>query len=341
MSEQSVDLVFEGGGVKGIGLAGAFFELYQNDYRANCVAGTSAGAITAALVAAGYTGEELKALVLNDMHFPMFADKPRLGLLGPAGEAIDVLKDRGVHSGKYFLDWMRERLEAKGLTTFGQLRDDTAKPPREYRLQVIASDLTDHCMLVLPRDAKKLGIEPDELSVAEAVRMSMSIPIFFDPVIHANEQDGRKHMIVDGGMLSNYPIWLFDAPEAARPQFPTFGMLLVVPNQEDPLVPNPPAAAPQQDGMPSLIGYVKAIADTMMEAHDRFYVEQANYVRTIPIPTCGVTTTQFDISPAQTKELFESGRTAAKKFLDTWDFDAYVAKFRQGQAPGRREGILA
>jgi NTE family protein len=341
MSEQPVDLVFEGGGVKGIGLAGAFFEVYAQDHRPACVAGTSAGAITAALVAAGYTGEELKELVLNHMPFPLFADRPRLHWMGAAGEAIDVLKDRGLHSGDYFLSWIRERLEAKGLTTFGQLRDDSAKgTPREYRLRVIASDLTDHAMLVLPQDAVNLGIDPDELPVAEAVRMSMSIPIFFDPVIRTNAHDGRKHMIVDGGMLSNYPIWLFDAPADAAPRFPTFGMLLVAPNQEDPLLPDPPAAPPGKDGMPSPIGYVKAIADTMMQAHDRFYVEQANFVRTIPIPTCGVTTTDFAITPEQTQALFESGRAAAETFLGTWDFGAYKAKFRSGATPRRREGLL-
>jgi NTE family protein len=86
---------------------------------------------------------------------------------------------------------------------------------------------------------------------------------------------------------------------------------------------------------------VKALADTMMQAHDRFYVEQANFARTIPIPTCGVTTTQFDISPEQTKKLFDSGQTAAEDFLRTWDFAAYVAKFRKAQTPGRRAGILA
>ena len=343
MSEQSVDLVFEGGGVKGIGLAGAFYELNAQGYSPACVAGTSAGAITAALVAAGYTGDELKELVLNDMHFPLFADKPRLHLLGAAGEAIEVLKDRGLHSGEYFLNWIRERLAAKDTATFAKLRDDAAKgTSREYRLRVIASDLTDHSMLVLPQDAPKLGLEPDELSVAEAVRMSMSIPVFFDPVIQTNGQDGRKHMIVDGGMLSNYPIWLFDAPEGKEPRFPTFGMLLVAANQEDPLLPQHPApAAREQGGMPSPIGYLRAIAETMMQAHDRFYVEQANYARTIPIPTCGVTTTQFDISPAQTNELFESGRTAAETFLKTWDFAAYVAKFRKGSTPARREGILS
>ena len=69
MAEQPVDIVFEGGGVKGIGLAGDYRELYDTEYRPRCVAGTSAGAITASLVVAGYTGEELEQLVLNDMNF--------------------------------------------------------------------------------------------------------------------------------------------------------------------------------------------------------------------------------------------------------------------------------
>ena len=60
-----------------MGSPGRFSRLYERDYRPECVAGTSAGAITAALVAAGYTGEELKKLVLNEMHFPLFEDRPR------------------------------------------------------------------------------------------------------------------------------------------------------------------------------------------------------------------------------------------------------------------------
>ena len=49
-----------------------------------------------------------------------------------------------------------------------------------------------------------------------------------------------------------------------------------------------------------------------MEAHDRFYVEQANYARTIPIPTLDVTTTEFDITPEKTQKLFDSGKQAAE-----------------------------
>ena len=340
MDERPVDLVFEGGGVKGIGLAGAYLELYDKAYRPACVAGTSAGAITAALVAAGYSGEELRRLVLEDMDFQRFADRRRLAWLGPVGEAIDLFKDRGLHSGRYFLDWIRERLAAKGVRTFADLRDPhPEREERRYRLRVIASDLTDHAMLVLPQDAQRLGIDPDRMEVAEAVRMSMSIPIFFEPVIRRDARDKRRHLIVDGGMLSNYPIWLFDAPAGTPPRFPTFGMLLVAPNQEDPLLPRPPAGA-RTTHMPSLFGYVRAIADTMMQAHDRFYVEQANYARTIPIPTLGVTTTQFGVTHERAGELFESGRSAAASFLSTWDFSDYLARFRDGHARPRRADLL-
>ena len=46
-ADSYVDLVFEGGGVKGIGLAGAWEALEAENYRPRRVAGTSAGAITA------------------------------------------------------------------------------------------------------------------------------------------------------------------------------------------------------------------------------------------------------------------------------------------------------
>jgi NTE family protein len=111
-------------------------------------------------------------------------------------------------------------------------------------------------------------------------------------------------------------------------------MLLVAPRQQDPLVPErgDGAAAP----IDSNLEFVKAMVETMLEAHDRLYVEQANYARTIPIPTLGVGTTEFDVAPDQARALFESGRTAARKFLSTWNFADYIARFRSGAPPSRR-----
>lgn len=329
---QRADLVFEGGGVKGIGLAGAYRTLTDNGYRPQCVAGTSAGAIMAALVAAGYSGAELQDIVLNKMDFTKFEDQTFLDHLGAPGDILQFLISGGMHSGKYFLDWIRGLLIAKGVSKFGDLRNaDQSDPKRAYTLQVIASDVSARSLLVLPRDARQLGIDPDQLDVAEAIRMSMSIPIFFKPV----KENG--HEIVDGGMLSNFPIWLFDTGPETPPAFPTFGLLLVAPGQTAPLLPTPPGAPVKRIG--SRIDFLKAMAETMMEAHDRLYVEQANYARTIPIPTMGVGTTEFNIAKERALELFDSGRTAAEQFLKAWNFDEYKQRFRSGTSLSRRDTI--
>src|SRR5262245_49122557 len=96
-----MDLVSEGGGVKGSGLGGAFEALDKHGYRPNNVAGTSAGAITAALVAAGYTARELKEIVFN-MPFPHFKDTGGLSRVPFFGGPLNVLKDLGIYEGKFF-----------------------------------------------------------------------------------------------------------------------------------------------------------------------------------------------------------------------------------------------
>jgi NTE family protein len=197
---------------------------------------------------------------------------------------------------------------------------------------------------VLPRDAQEhLGLDPDELEIAAAVRMSMSIPIFFDPVVYHDPRNPHdQRLIVDGGLLSNFPVWLFDSPPGQVPRWPTFGLLLVAPNQQAPLVAGD---APERtdEGKVSILGFLMAIGHTMMEAHDRLYVEQANYARTIPINTLGVQTTQFSIDddPQLKRKLYDSGRDAAAEFLKTWDFNAYIKTFRQGDQPTRRQRVAA
>jgi NTE family protein len=336
--ERYADLVFEGGGVKGIGLAGAFAALSEQGFRPKCVAGTSAGAITAALVAAGYSSTELDAILL-ELPFAEFKDTDWKDRLGPPGQALSVLRDRGIYEGEYFRKWIAGLLEDKGISRFGQLADEQAEEPsKRFPLKVIASDVTERRMLVLPDDAGLLGIDPNELEVAYAVRMSMSIPIFFEPVVHENPKTGREHLIVDGGMLSNFPVWLFDA-QGREPRWPTFGMMLVEPDPRA-QVGERLAREDHRVKRGSLLDYVKSLALTMMAAHDRLYLENATFARTIPIPTLGVGTTEFEIGPERVKELYGSGHTAASDFLDEWDFEAYIAEFRRGKEQRRRRDLL-
>src|SRR4051812_71346 len=92
---QFADLVFEGGGVKGIGLAGAFAALQQRGFAPKSVAGTSAGAITAALVAAGYSSAELDEVLLK-IPFAEFKDEGWEDRLPLIGRGVSVLLERGI-----------------------------------------------------------------------------------------------------------------------------------------------------------------------------------------------------------------------------------------------------
>ena len=334
---KTVDLVLEGGGVKGIGLAGAYSVLEERGYRAQNVAGTSAGAITAALIAAGYRTDELRDIVFG-LDFKSFEDT-RWYEHTWAGFGLNLLREQGVYRGEVFLEWMRAKLAAKGVRTFADLHTGETDPKYASRLQVIVSDVTARRLLVLPRDAAELGLDPDALEVAEAVRMSMSIPLFFEPVRIENATTNHEHLIVDGGMLSNFPVWLFDCAHGQPPEWPTFGLLLVEPDPTTPITERLPKPEHAPRGARGLIDLISAMAHTMMEAHDRLYLQQATFARTIPIPTLGVGTTEFAITKERKQALYDSGRKAAEDFLETWDFEGYKREFRQGEPASRRDVV--
>jgi NTE family protein len=327
--EKSADLVFQGGGVKGIGLVGAYSVLEERGYQPVNMAGASAGAIVAALVAAGYSAKELRRIMM-EIPFEDFTDEAWEDRIWLLARPFSVLKDKGVYEGKAFHDWIKkllsEKLE-KEEVTFGDLRrddiPDDADPVYHHKLQVIVSDVTEQRMVVLPRDAKELGwVDPDYVPVALAVRMSMSIPIFFEPVPHVNQYTSREHTIVDGGMLSNFPVWLFDAPQGQEAKRPTFGLKLI---QKDPRAPllsggfDLKSAFLEQLKESETLGYLWSLVETMMEAHDRLYIEQKKFDKTIDIDTLGVRTTDFDLSDEHKRALYESGRKEANVFLDKFE----------------------
>ena len=339
--ERRVDLVFEGGGVRGNALVGALAVLEERGYRPQNVAGTSAGAIVAALWSAGYSAAEQKA-ILAELDFGRFKDEAWEDRLPfrMTTRALSILKDQGIYEGEAFLEWMRELLAQKGVHTFRDLIREEDKDDDRYRYKVraIASDLTGRCLLALPQDATKLGIQPDDLSVALAVRMSMSIPIFFEPVRFKNPQTGHDHIVVDGGMLSNFPVWLFDS--GGEPEWPTFGLRLVEADPRTPATDRLPQVRPSRNALRETVDYLKSLVSTMTEAHDRQYVETADFARTINIPTLGVGATDFGLTTARALELYDSGRAATAEFLSTWSFSGYVEAFRKGKRHSRRRDVV-
>ena len=125
---KKADLVLEGGGVKGIGLVGAVLTLHEQGYVFPRAAGTSAGAITAALVAAlQAAGKPLTLLegYVNSVDYPRFqAEGWVRRALGPVGDIAELLLHMGIHSGDYLVEWLGGILEEIGVTTFEQLRMD-------------------------------------------------------------------------------------------------------------------------------------------------------------------------------------------------------------------------
>jgi len=277
------DAVLEGGGIRGIGHVGALTVAEEKGYSWVNVAGTSAGAFVAAMMAAGYSAKEMYGIMKDEVDFHRFAqDRGFSGFF--LGEAINLLRHGGLHSGDYIVGFMKEKLGAKQKRKFGDLvvpgREHEPKDSKyRYGLIVIASDISSGRMLHLPQDVLQFGMDPDELDIALAVRMSASIPFFFIPVDQRNDKEHRDCRIVDGGLLSNFPVSIFDVQ--TKPSRPTFGLRLVdsLPIAECPWPINPTNNVFQ-------IG--QALLSTMLSAHDRLYMDDHTFVRTITVPVNGI-----------------------------------------------------
>jgi len=320
------DLVLEGGGVKGIGLVGAYTALKEAGYTFHRVAGTSAGAIVGALIAAGIPPVELKK-VMREIDYGRFEDKGFLDHLGLVGKGASLLFEKGIYEGNYLRQWLNEQLTALGVRTFADLRIDDPEsslpPEKAYRLIVMTSDVTRARLVRLPWDYAQYGLDPDEQPVADAVRASMSIPFFYEPVrFKSRDPDGKEQVsyMVDGGMLSNFPIEVFDRTDGKPPRWPTFGIKLSA---------KPDAAQRQKYDVQGTFSLALAMVGTMTSFHDQIHIDEpSTLARTMFVDTFGVRATDFDIDEKIQDLLFKSGRSAATEFLKGWDFERYIAEFR-------------
>lgn len=342
--QHRADGVFEGGGVKGIAFAGAIAAAERDAGVKEWVnlAGTSAGSIVAALLVAGYDAAGIQKL-LADAKYARFADT------GPGGVWVSGLfnalfRMRGAAPGRYFLEWMGEQLAASPLAkelgkselTFADVRR-LDLPPREevpdisdvqyerakYRLHVIGSDITTGRMIILPddlpdyEDENGKPFDKDSFPIVEAVRMSMSYPFLFTPVVL--HRQGKPVYVVDGGLLSNFPIWLFDGPHPKRPTwgFRLHGGSSVEEGLPYRKIPRPLWAVP----------LLKAMFSAATEAWDRQQLSHATSARTVSVPTHQIGTTDFGLTRAEADSLYAWGVNAAHDFFSAPDQQAYLNSF--------------
>lgn len=209
----NLDLVFEGGGVKAISYVGVLKALEENNYKIQRCAGSSAGAIISALIIAGYTSEELKD-VIDNTDFKLFNKTTKIGKIPIVGSFISLLVNNGKYDGSIIEQWMDTLLTKKGITKFKDVIVNG-----KSALKIIVADITKRKMIIIPDDLPNYGIDPLEFSIAKAIRMSCSIPFYFTP--GKLEYSNLTSYIVDGGLLSNFPIWIFDSDNT---NYPTIGI---------------------------------------------------------------------------------------------------------------------
>ncbi len=336
------DLALEGGGVKGIALAGAVLVLDEAGYRFRCVAGTSAGSIAASLIAAITKAERPMTLLkqyMDDMEFSRFMPDGHLHAFldhrgGKAGTLIAdtaILSHRmGLYPGDYLEEWLQPKLAELGCEHFGDLRlpagadpDQSLPPGHDYRLLVHTSDITRECLVRLPWDYPIYGFDDrDEMEVVPAIRASMSIPFFFEPVRFdarpaevtvpspdggtiVQNYDGGACTWVDGGMLRNFPIAAFDRDDGAAPRWPTIGVKLSTLQTRFPVT----------TACESAVAVGVHCLRTMMNEWDAYEIGAATAGRTIFVDNGGLTATDFHLTTEQQNSLFLSGVAAASDFV--------------------------
>ena len=295
--------------MRGIGLVGAVSKFEEYGYRFRNVAGSSAGAIIASLIAAGYTADELHE-ELTKVEFGKFKQSAFWHGLGPIGAAIGAAKNFGMYSATYFEKWLEELLAKKGVSTFADIKRS---------LKLTASDITDGKMIVLPDDLQKFGIEPADFKVATAVRMSMSIPLFFEPY-KLVDKEGLLHYIVDGGMLSNYPIWLLD--DGKKLDVPVFGIRFAR------------STGQEKSRKDNIFTYIKQLVSTAIDVRENEYqiFARGDKQRTVTISTRigkkPVSMTDFEMSRELIDGMYNNGVYAADIFLREWDFRQWKRDYR-------------
>ena len=360
------DLVFEGGGAKGMVFAGAMEVFESLGHTHGRLLGTSAGAITACLLAAGYNSQEmLNALaekvdgrsvfsdfmgtpkeldksairtsaiwtLLRSINLPLIPDRleDKLDEQLAAGLAaqprlrhiLSFIDLGGWYSADSFVAWLQTRLDSG--TDNGKLRQYSKLTLAQFYdvthvdLSVVASDITTAEMLVLNHRTA-----PD-LPLVWAVRMSMSVPLLWQLVVWQAEwgkyrdSEMAGHEIVDGGLISNFPIELYLSGDETvtgvmgpKVHDNVVGLLI------DESLPVPGAEAAEQqtqkiDELPT-VQLLSALLNTVLSAHDKMVIDAYEKL-VVRLPAKGYRTTEFDMTDEQRNLLVDAGREAMRAYF--------------------------
>ena len=363
---QYVDLVQEGGGVLGVALVGYSYVLEQANIRFFSLAGTSAGAINTLMLASLGPITDPKSTkildLLSNKDLFDFVDgedsirgliqgfidgKPKwwlwLKVISNIKKIFSLINEKlGLNPGINFEDWMVNSMSKNGITTTIDLLEYRSKFPvlhcRDGRkaddlkpkLVMITSDVTTQTKVQFPEMAPLYWKDVNAVRPSKYLRASMSIPMFFYPVVVEDlptgpeaksrwaemaSYDGEvppKVAFVDGGMLSNFPINVFHNSKVI-PRLPTFGVRLSSYRNEFNKTDN-------------FFQFAGAMIGTMRHIFDfDFFLRHPDYKHII----CSIDADSkynwldFNMKDDNKKTLFLLGASKAIEFLEKFDWEQY------------------
>lgn len=316
ISQKYENLVFEGAGIRGIAYCGVIKELENQNITSDIkrVGGTSAGAITALMFSIGYESDEMYKII-SETEFQNFNDGQYMFF----GGFSRLNSNFGWYKGDEFIKWLDKIIKDKtgnSEITFRELKDNGFK-----ELYVTATCLNKQKLVVFSSETYP------NMKIKDAVRISMSIPLYFEAVfIDSNgtvyeEKNDQENLdiVVDGGILGNFPIFIFDSlrtdstdQSVKIPNYKTLGIRIDSDSQikndltSKELVPIP---------IDNMDDYLVAFYILILENLNRNALTSEDWERTISVSSVGIGPRIKSLTLKQKESLIKSGEDCARTYF--------------------------
>jgi len=296
-------LVFEGAGIRGIAYCGVVQEMEAKKMMAAIekVGGTSSGAIVALTIALGYSGKEIEHII-SQTNFKKLND----GKYFFIGGIHRMNKYYGWYRGKRVEQWLEKIIKEK-------TGDENISFEQMHQQGFKDLYITGTCLNKMKPVIFSYETYP-KMKVKDALRISISIPLYFEPVymdsagnvFNRPKQKQGLDMMMDGGFLENFPIHIFDNP---GPDPHTIGFRIDHGSQ---IENDKGSRALAEMPINNLKEYFGAFYTITMENLNRQRLTSEDWQRTVSISDGDVQPRLRKLSKEEVTILIENGRNAVK-----------------------------
>lgn len=300
------NLCFEGGGVRGFAYCGAIKALDDAGLLSGMkrFTGTSVGSVFAALLATGFTADEMMS-IKEKLDFSVMSSGCCIST------AYSIIVNYGIHVIDAIEGQIRDILKVKvdPEITLKQLYENTNK-----ELVIVASCLNREKGVYLHH------ANFPNVKLIEAIISSISVPFLFQP--RKYDFLGSRDYYVDGGLVDNYPLWIFndvkalyndDLANVEREDInsKTLGLKLLGSDEK-----NNTEVFDGRNVINSAVGIGSGIINTLMMQIERAEISPSYIKNTVPIFTGNVGFMDFEISDDTIDFLINSGEKSVVKYFE-------------------------